>query len=64
MNTIDIDKDVTRTVSRIAAIAIVGALALSFAIDTLAARPNTTGGGVLASFGEYITEVGEALGSA
>ena len=64
MNTIDIDTNVTRTVSRVAAIAIVGALALSLAIDSLAARTNTTGSGVLASFGAYLTEVGEALGRA
>ena len=63
MNTIDIDTRVIRTVSRFAAIAIVGALAVSFAIDTLAPRTNATGGGVSASFGAYITEVGEALGS-
>ena len=63
VNTIDIDTNVIRTVSRIAAIAIVGALAVSFAVDTVAARTNTTGGAVVASFGEYITEVGEALGS-
>lgn len=63
MNTIDIDTRVIRKVSRVAVAALLGALALSFAIDTLAARTDTTGAGVLSSFGEYLTEVGEALGN-
>jgi hypothetical protein len=63
VNTIDVDTSVIRKVSGVAVIALLGALALSYAIDTLAARADTTGAGALSSFGEYLTEVGEALGN-
>lgn len=62
MNTLYLN--IRRPVRRLAAITIVAALALSFAvIVTLGAEPNVTVGGILASLGDYITEVGEALGS-
>lgn len=55
--------NIRRPVRRLAAITIVAALALSFAaIVTLGAETNVTAGGILASLGDYITEVGEALG--
>jgi hypothetical protein len=61
MNTLYIN--IRRPVRRLAAITIVGALALGFAaIVILGAEPNVTVGGILASLGDYITEVGEALG--
>ena len=41
-----------------------GALALGFAvIVTLVAEPDVTLGGILAGLGDYVTEVGEALGN-
>jgi hypothetical protein len=53
----------TRAVHRLSAIAIIGALALSFAaIATLAAETNITSG-ISAWMGDYITEVGEVLGA-
>jgi len=63
MNTIDTDTRAARTIGSAAAIAIVGALALSFAIGTLGSQTNATTGGVFVWMGDYITEVGEALGS-
>jgi hypothetical protein len=62
MNTIDIDR-AARTIGSAAAIAIVAALALSFAIATVGSQANAAGGDVLAWMGDYLTEVGEALGS-
>jgi hypothetical protein len=62
MNTIDIHN--TRAVRRLAAIAIVGALALSFAaIATLRAETDVTSGGIFAWMGDYIAAVGETLKS-
>ncbi|HXW74797.1 MAG TPA: hypothetical protein VEK10_08295 [Steroidobacteraceae bacterium] len=53
----------TRAVRRLAAIAIVGVLALSFAaIATLGAEADVTSGRIFAWMGDYITEVGAALG--
>jgi ferric-dicitrate binding protein FerR (iron transport regulator) len=49
---------------RLAAIAIVGALALSFAAAFAALKAdNATGGGMSGSLSDYLTAVGEALGS-
>jgi hypothetical protein len=54
----------TRAVRPLAAAAIVGALALSLAvIATLATMSDTTGAGIFPSLGDYLTEVGEALGN-
>jgi hypothetical protein len=54
----------TRAVRPVAAIAIVGALTLSLAaIATLATMSDATGDGIFASLGDYLTEVGEALGN-
>jgi len=62
MNTIGIHA--TRNVRRLAVIAIVGALALSFAaIATLRAETDVTGGGIFAAMGDYIAAVGETLRS-
>ena len=56
------DSTTTRTVRRFAAIAIVGALALSFAVAFAALKAdNATGDGIFAQLGDYITQVGEAL---
>lgn len=61
MNTLYIN--IRRPLRRLAAITIVAALALSFAvIVTLGWETNVTVGGILASLGDYLTEVGEALG--
>lgn len=53
-----------RKVRRFAAIVIVGALALSFAaLATLGAGASESGGGILASAGDYIAEMTQALGT-
>ena len=58
------DTNTTGTVRRrLAAIAIVGALALSFAAAFAALKAdNATGDGTFAALSEYITAVTEALG--
>lgn len=59
MNTTD---STTSRVRRFAAIAIVGALALSFAVAFAALKAdNATGDGIFAQIGDYISQVGEAL---
>jgi len=59
-----IGANTTRSVRRLAAIAIVGALALSFAaIATLGAETTSTGDGIFAWMGDYITRVADALGN-
>ena len=67
MNTIDmntIGTNTTRAARRRAAISIVVALALGFAaIAVLGAATNVTGGGISALMGDYIAQVGEALGA-
>ena len=67
MNTIEmntIGSNATRPAHRRVAIAIVVALALGFtAIAVMGAETNVTGGGISALMGDYITEVGEALGA-
>jgi hypothetical protein len=66
MNTIDLDTldtNTTRAARRVV-IAIVGALVLgSAAVATLAVATNVTSGGIFAAIGNYLTEVGEALGN-
>ena len=64
MNTIDmntIGTNSARDARRRAAIAIVVALVLGFA--AIATETNVTGGGISALMGNYISEVGEALGA-
>jgi hypothetical protein len=62
MNTIDIS--LTRDVRRLAAVVIVVALALSVAaLVALGAEASTGSGGIFASLGDYLTDVGEALAS-
>lgn len=62
MNTVYIN--IIRPVRRLAAITIVAALALSFAvIVTLVAETDVTLRGILAWLGDYATAVGEALGN-
>ena len=66
MNTTDInttDTKSTRIVRRLAAIAIVGGLALSFAaaFAALRAEPDVPGGGVLAQVADYLAEMSDAL---
>ena len=62
MNTIDIN--LTRDVRRVTAVVIVVALALSVAaMAALAVESRTGSGGIFASLGDYLTDVGEALGS-
>ena len=62
MNTLYIN--ITRPARRLAVIAIVAALALTFAvIATLGAETNVTTGAILAWLGDYVTAVGEALGN-
>ena len=54
----------TRAVRPVAAMAIVGALALSLAaIAALAMLSDATGDGIFAWLGDYLTEVGKALGN-
>lgn len=58
-----IGTNTTRAGSRLAAIAIVGALALSFALAFAALKAdNATGDGIFAWIGDHITALGEALG--
>jgi hypothetical protein len=60
MNTTD--STATRTVLRFTTIAIVAALALSFAVAFAALKAdNATGDGIFAQLGDYIAQVGEAL---
>lgn len=63
MNTINIST--TRPVRRFPAIALIGvlALALAAAITAVAQQTGVTGAGIVASMGDYLTEVAEALGS-
>jgi len=62
MNTIGANTN--RSFRRVAVIAIVGTLALSFAaLATLGAETGSTGDGIFASMGDYIAKVAEALGS-
>jgi len=62
MNTIG--ANATRSVRRLAAVAIVGALALCFAtIAALGAETSSTGDGIFAWMGNYIAKVAEVLGS-
>jgi hypothetical protein len=66
MNTIDINTTGTKTnriVRRLAAIAIVCGLALSFAaaFAALRAEPDVPGGGVLAQIADYLADMGDAL---
>ena len=62
MNTTDINTSRSFR-SRFAAIAIAGALALSFAVAFAALKAdNATGDGIFASLSDYITAVSEALG--
>lgn len=62
MNTIDIS--LTRDVRRIATVVIVVALALSVAaLAALGAESSAGSGGVFAGIGDYLTDVGAALGS-
>ena len=54
----------THAVRPLATAAIVGALALSLAVIViLATMSDATGAGTFASLGDYLTEVGEALGN-
>ena len=60
---ITIDTNAPRSVRRLVAIVILGAVALSVAaLATVGAQPNDTGGGFLAWLGEYLSQVSEALG--
>jgi hypothetical protein len=62
MNTVDINP--TRDARRLTAIAIAVALALSVAaVAALGAEASIAGGGIFTSLGDYLTDVGEALGS-
>lgn len=62
MNTLGIN--ITHAVRRVAVVTIVGALALSFAaIVTLSTGANVTVGDIFSWLGDYITEMGETLGS-
>ena len=62
MNTIGANTN--RSIRRLAVIAVVGALALSFAaLAALGAETGSTGDGIFASVGDYIGTVAEALGS-
>jgi hypothetical protein len=66
MNTTDInttDTKSTRIVRRLAAIAIVGGLALSFAaaFAALRAESDVPGGGVLAQISDYLADLSDAL---
>jgi hypothetical protein len=63
MNTIDIST--TRRVSRPARIVVISVLALGFAaaVAAVAQESGVTGADIAARMGDYITEVGEALGS-
>ena len=62
MNTLHVNT--IRHARRLSALTIVVALALSFAaIAALGAETNVTVGGIFAWLGDYITEVGEALGN-
>jgi len=61
MNAIDIT---TRSVHRFPTMASISALALIFAaVVALGAESNATDGGVLGLIGDYIAQVGEALGA-
>jgi hypothetical protein len=54
----------TRAVRPLAAMTIVGALALGLAAAaTLVMMSDATAAGIVASLGDYLTEVGEALGN-
>jgi hypothetical protein len=63
MNTINIGA--TRRVPRPATIAVIAVLAMGFAaaVAAVAQEAGVTGAGIVARMGDYITEVGEALGS-
>jgi hypothetical protein len=63
MNTIDIST--TRRVPRPFTIAIISVLALGFAaaVAAVAEEAGVTGAGIVARMGDYMAEVGEALGS-
>jgi hypothetical protein len=62
MNTIDLTTT-TRVDHRLPAIAVIGALALIFAvIVAVAAESSVTSGGIFASMADYWAQVGEALG--